>query len=75
MKEYLEHGDRDYYPPLRNGHRVFVYDARGIAVRAAVAMGEEGDAVVSSVSSHERLCLIINCIRLLFMMFSLFESW
>jgi len=46
MEEYVKWGDEDYYPPLPNGHRLFVYDIRSIAVRAAVAMGEEGDAVV-----------------------------
>ncbi len=46
MEEYVKWGHDDYYPPLPNGHRLFVYDIRSIAVRAAVAMGEEGDAVV-----------------------------
>ncbi|KAH7279093.1 hypothetical protein KP509_37G004600 [Ceratopteris richardii] len=58
MKEYLEHGDRDYYPPLRNGNRLFLYDDRAIAVRAAVAMGEEGDAVVITGKGHEAFQLI-----------------
>lgn len=46
IEEYCEWGEKFYYPPLPNGHRLFVYDIRCIAVRAAVAMGEEGDAVV-----------------------------
>lgn len=58
MKEYLEHGERDYYPPLRNGHRVFLYDDRAIAVRAAVAMGEEGDAVIIVGKGHETYQLV-----------------
>lgn len=60
MKEYLEHGEKDYYPPLRNGHRLFVYDVRPIAVRAAVAMGEEGDAVVIAGKGHEAFQVIGN---------------
>lgn len=58
MKEYLEHGERDYYPPLRNGHRLFLYDDRAIAVRAAVAMGEEGDAVIIAGKGHETYQLV-----------------
>lgn len=46
MQEYLKHGENDYYPPLPNGHRLFLHDIRRVAVRAAVAMGEEGDVVV-----------------------------
>ncbi|MCO5548638.1 hypothetical protein L7F22_002097 [Adiantum nelumboides] len=58
MKEYLQHSDRDYYPPLRNGNRLFLYHHRGIAVRAAVAMGEEGDAVIIAGKGHETFQLI-----------------
>lgn len=47
MEEYLKHGANDYYPPLPNGHRLFLHDIRRVAVRAAVAMGEQGDVVVS----------------------------
>jgi len=47
MQEYLKHGENDYYPPLPNGHRLFLHDIRRVAVRCAVAMGEEGDMVVS----------------------------
>lgn len=47
MEEYLKHGTNDYYPPLPNGHRIFLHDIRRVAVRAAVAMGEQGDVVVS----------------------------
>lgn len=49
MEEYCKWGEDDYYPPLPNGHRLFCYEIRTIAVRAGVAMGEEGDAVVSHV--------------------------
>ncbi|KAG1355060.1 UDP-N-acetylmuramoyl-L-alanyl-D-glutamate--2, 6-diaminopimelate ligase [Cocos nucifera] len=49
MQDYLKYGENDYYPPLPNGHRLFLHDIRRVAVRAAVAMGEEGDIVVSSV--------------------------
>lgn len=47
MQDYLKHGENDYYPPLPNGNRLFLHDIRRVAVRAAVAMGEEGDVVVS----------------------------
>lgn len=47
MEEYLKYGANDYYPPLPNGHRLFLHDIRRVAVRAAVAMGEQGDVVVS----------------------------
>lgn len=47
MQDYLKYGANDYYPPLSNGHRLFLHDIRRVAVRAAVAMGEEGDIVVS----------------------------
>ena len=47
MELYLEQLRSGYIPPLANGHRLYVYDHRGIAVRMGVCMGEEGDAVVS----------------------------
>jgi len=47
MQDYLKYGENDYYPPLANGHRIFLHDIRRVAVRCAVAMGEEGDMVVS----------------------------
>ncbi|XP_042437391.1 UDP-N-acetylmuramoyl-L-alanyl-D-glutamate--2,6-diaminopimelate ligase MurE homolog, chloroplastic-like isoform X1 [Zingiber officinale] len=45
MQDYLKYGENDYYPPLSNGHRLFLHDIRRVAVRCAVAMGEEGDVV------------------------------
>ncbi|BBN15581.1 UDP-N-acetylmuramoyl-L-alanyl-D-glutamate--2,6-diaminopimelate ligase [Marchantia polymorpha subsp. ruderalis] len=58
MEEYLKWGESDYYPPLPNGNRLFVYDIRTIAVRAGVAMGEEGDAVVIAGKGHETYQII-----------------
>lgn len=52
MQDYLKYGENDYYPPLPNGHRLFLHDIRRVAVRAAVAMGEEGDIVVSALLFH-----------------------
>lgn len=53
MQEYLKYGENDYYPPLPNGHRLFLHDIRRVAVRASVAMGEEGDVVVIAGKGHE----------------------
>ncbi|TQD85818.1 hypothetical protein C1H46_028634 [Malus baccata] len=47
MQDYLKHRKNDYYPPLANGHRLFLHDIRRVAVCCVVAMGEEGDMVVS----------------------------
>lgn len=61
MQEYLKHGEHDYYPPLANGHRLFLHDVRRVAVRCAVAMGEEGDMVVS----FQYLCIILVILPML----------
>nr|CAD1821010.1 unnamed protein product [Ananas comosus var. bracteatus] len=45
MHDYVHYCKNDYYPPLPNGHRLFVHDNRRVAVRAAIAMAEKGDIV------------------------------
>ena len=61
MQDYLKHGENDYYPPLPNGHRLFLHDIRRVAVRCAVAMGEEGDMVVSFAFLGENLNFLFHC--------------
>lgn len=63
MQDYLKHGENDYYPPLPNGHRIFLHDIRRVAVRAGVAMGEEGDVVVSYRTPF-RFCMEVLCLNL-----------
>jgi len=47
MKNHSRYGENNYNPPLPNGHRLFVHETRRVALQAAMAMGEEGDIVVS----------------------------
>lgn len=47
VEEYLEYNQAGVIPPLDNGNHLYVYDIRGIAIRAAIAMAQDGDAVVS----------------------------
>ncbi|XVF52916.1 hypothetical protein PTKIN_Ptkin05aG0056600 [Pterospermum kingtungense] len=53
MQDYLKYGENDYYPPLPNGHQLFLHDIRRVAVCCVVAMGEEGDMVVIAGKGHE----------------------
>ncbi|PKA53030.1 hypothetical protein AXF42_Ash002011 [Apostasia shenzhenica] len=53
VNDYLRFGESDCYPPLPNNHRIFVHENRRVAVRAAVAMGREGDMVVIAGKGHE----------------------
>ncbi|XP_028075333.1 UDP-N-acetylmuramoyl-L-alanyl-D-glutamate--2,6-diaminopimelate ligase MurE homolog, chloroplastic-like isoform X3 [Camellia sinensis] len=32
MQAYLKHGENDYYPPLPNGHKLFLHDIRRVAL-------------------------------------------
>lgn len=47
LQSYVQFGKNNYYPPLPNGHKLFVHDRRRVAVRAAMAMADNGDIVVS----------------------------
>lgn len=51
LKDYLRYGETCGYPSLQNGTRLFVHDIRRVAIRAAIAMGKEGDMIVSSFST------------------------
>ncbi|KAL1109421.1 hypothetical protein V6Z11_D03G176200 [Gossypium hirsutum] len=53
MQDYLKYEENDYYPPLPNGHQLFVHSARRVAIRSAVAMGKEGDMIVIAGKGHE----------------------
>ncbi|CAI7892235.1 unnamed protein product [Closterium sp. NIES-53] len=53
MEEYIEYNQAGFIPPLPSGNRLYVYDIRGIAVRAAIAMADDGDAVVVAGKGHE----------------------
>ncbi|GMJ03827.1 ALBINO OR PALE-GREEN 13, PIGMENT DEFECTIVE EMBRYO 316 [Hibiscus trionum] len=52
-QDYLKYGENGYRPPLPNGHQLFVHRNRRVAIRNAVAMGEEGDAIVIAGKGHE----------------------
>ncbi|CAL5351691.1 unnamed protein product [Camellia sinensis] len=56
-EKILKHGENDCYQPLPNGHKLFFHDIRWVAVRAAVAMGEEGDMVLLVTVKEEVLKL------------------
>lgn len=47
MQDYLKYEENGYYPPLPNGHQLFVHSTRRVAIRSAIAMGKEGDMIVS----------------------------
>ncbi|KAK8504965.1 hypothetical protein V6N13_133664 [Hibiscus sabdariffa] len=53
MQDYLKHGENDYHPPLPNGHQFYVHPNRRVAIRKAIAMGEEGDMIVIAGKGHE----------------------
>jgi hypothetical protein len=62
LDDYLAFGaENDYYPQLTNGHRLFAYDHRGVAIRAAIAMAQEGDCVVSALATS-KLGLILEAV-------------
>lgn len=48
LQEYLQYGENFLYPVLPNGCRLFLHDIRRVAIRAAVAMGKDGDMIVRS---------------------------
>ncbi|PHU09158.1 hypothetical protein BC332_21018 [Capsicum chinense] len=52
-QDYLKYRENNYYPPLPNGHRLFLHDIRRVDVGYVVAMGEEGDMVVVAGKGHE----------------------
>ncbi|KAM0942056.1 putative UDP-N-acetylmuramoyl-L-alanyl-D-glutamate--L-lysine ligase [Dioscorea sansibarensis] len=54
LQSYVQFGKNNYYPSLPNGHKIFVHDKRRVAVRAAMAMADEGDIVVVAGRGHEK---------------------
>lgn len=53
LQDYLQCAKNDHYPVLPNGHRLFLHDIRRVALRAAVAMGREGDMIFVLGRGHE----------------------
>ncbi|XP_073101830.1 UDP-N-acetylmuramoyl-L-alanyl-D-glutamate--2,6-diaminopimelate ligase MurE homolog, chloroplastic isoform X2 [Elaeis guineensis] len=45
LQDYLQYGENFLYPVLPNGCRLLLHDIRRVAIRAAVAMGREGDMI------------------------------
>ncbi|GAQ90408.1 UDP-N-acetylmuramoylalanyl-D-glutamate-2,6-diaminopimelate ligase [Klebsormidium nitens] len=59
LDDYLTFGsENDFYPQLGNGHRLFAYDHRAVAVRSAIAMAQEGDCVIVAGKGHETYQII-----------------
>ncbi|KAH7669521.1 UDP-N-acetylmuramoylalanyl-D-glutamate-2,6-diaminopimelate ligase protein [Dioscorea alata] len=54
LQSYVQFGKNNYYPPLPNGHELFVHARRRVAVRAAMAMADKGDIVVVAGRGHEK---------------------
>ncbi|KAG1362635.1 UDP-N-acetylmuramoyl-L-alanyl-D-glutamate--2,6-diaminopimelate ligase MurE, chloroplastic-like [Cocos nucifera] len=53
LQDYLQYGEKFLYPVLPNGCRLFLHDNRRVAIRAAVAMGKEGDMIFLLGRGHE----------------------
>lgn len=60
MEEYLKHDTKKCHYLLHSGHRLIVCENRSLAIRTAIAMGEEGDAVVVAGKGHETYQIIGN---------------
>lgn len=61
MQDYARHSRNECCLRLPNGHKLLVHDLRRVAVRAAIAMAEEGDVVVNSFASL--FCIFIRNLR------------
>ncbi|KAE8732423.1 Acid-amino acid ligase, isoform 2 [Hibiscus syriacus] len=53
LQDYLKYEENDYHAPLPDGHQLFVHQNRRVAIRNAIAMGEEGDMIVIAGKGHE----------------------
>ncbi|XP_008775670.2 UDP-N-acetylmuramoyl-L-alanyl-D-glutamate--2,6-diaminopimelate ligase MurE homolog, chloroplastic-like [Phoenix dactylifera] len=53
LQDYLQYDENFLYPVLPNGCRLFLHDIRRVAIRAAVAMGKEGDMIFVLGRGHE----------------------